>query len=105
MPPQQHKDLAYSIYDGAGINSFSLVGGGAAAEKGLDDFRAMLDVAFKEDIQKLTGRLSYDREKLNRFAEKFYGLFQSKLDEHYGYTYPDCEMAFSMSEAFLAQNL
>lgn len=100
MHPQQHKDMAYAIYDGAGLSGFS-----KSKAKNLDDLRGQLDVAFKEDVQELSGKMNHGRQEINHAAEGMFSGLQDWLKKDYGYAYPDCEMAFSMSEAFLSQDL
>lgn len=99
MHPQKHRDIAYEIYEGAGLSGFSI------AEVGdLDEYRGLLDVALKGDIQEISMH-NQDRQKINRAVEMIFDDIQGSFKKEYGYAYPDCEMAYSMSEAFLAQNL
>lgn len=99
MHPQKHQDMANEIYDGAGLSGFS----GAKAEN-IDDLRGQLDIAIKGDIQEISMH-NQDRQKINRAVEMLFAEIQASFKKKYGYAYPDCEMAYSMSEAFLAQDL
>jgi len=101
MPAQSHRKIAYAIYEG--INH-DLDG------RDLDSFRSQLDVAFKKDLDDSIRWAAGDKRKLEQvmgdhvIEESFLGM-QEMIGEKYGYSYPDCKMAYAMSEAFVAQNL
>ena len=83
-----HKNLAEIIGEAVGLD--------------ISDTRKKLDVALGEDLSELFNSRSKDEYEvvvMNMFSEIQEGNMQK-----YGYSYPDCDMVISMSEAFIDQN-
>lgn len=84
-----HKELAETI--------------GNETDLDVQDTRRKMDMALGEDLSELFNSQSKDEYEvvvMNMFSEMQENIIKKK----FGYSYPDCDMVISMSEAFVDQN-
>lgn len=67
----------------------------------IDQFRSDLDLAFSEDMNDILS--SKSGGKYEEIMERDFRALQNILKKDYGFSYPDCDMVISMSEAFIQQ--
>lgn len=86
---RHHKELAETI--------------GNKTDLDVQDTRQKMDMALGEDLNELFNSRSKDEYEvvvMNMFSEMQENIIKNK----FGYSYPDCDMVISMSEAFIDQN-
>lgn len=64
-------------------------------------FRRDADSAFSSDLNDILG--SRHGERYEEVTERLYRDLQGDMRNQYGFSYPDCDMVISMSEAFIQQ--
>lgn len=65
----------------------------------IDQFRSDVDSAFSEDMNDILS--SKHGDKYEEIMERDFRALQNILKEDFGFSYPDCDMVISMSEAFI----
>lgn len=69
----------------------------------VQDTRQKMDMAFGEDLNKLFNSKSKDEYEVV-VMDLFSYTQENIIKMEFGYSYPDCDMVISMSEAFIDQN-
>lgn len=65
----------------------------------IDQFRRDMDLALSADMNDILS--SKYSDKYEEIVEREFHKVQGYLKEEYGFSYPDCDMVISMSEAFI----